>query len=50
MDRSTQSRRSKERYVREAMECVHAWRDLFKNGYKDEGGNIIRLSLHQAAD
>jgi hypothetical protein len=43
-------RRSKERYISEVIECVSRWRSLFEKGHPDEGGNIVKLSLQQAAD
>ncbi|KAM3139208.1 hypothetical protein pb186bvf_008618 [Paramecium bursaria] len=42
--------RSKERFVWEAMEYVQRWRDLFENGYIDEGGNCRKVTLKQAAE
>lgn len=38
-------RRSKERYVGEVIEYVQKWRNLFEKGIRDEGGDIVKLSL-----
>jgi hypothetical protein len=50
MDMKERGRRSKERYVHEAIRMVSQWRDYFENGVSDEGGNMRKVTLNQSAE
>ena len=43
------SKRSKERKINYIIEKVLLWRKLY-NGFEDEKGNLIKLTLEEAAD
>lgn len=43
------SKRSKERKINFIIEKVLLWRKLY-NGFEDEKGNLIKLTLEEAAD